>query len=183
MKNPYEPILKEIANGMLETAEIKPNYSEDALLDALFIFQSVLLDKIHNLQQEEKMELKYGLQMAEACGKELRKLIHTFTGLDTVELVNNYEKNYEPRYRYEIFESSMNHINEYDFEIKESMATFHNKTFLEQIKNNLEFYGMTVQSLSKSINISNFRLSALINGNAKFEHYEVELIKRRLHIK
>lgn len=27
MKNKYEPILKEIASGMLEIAEIKPNFS------------------------------------------------------------------------------------------------------------------------------------------------------------
>ena len=92
MINPYEPILKEVANGMLETAEIKPNFSNDALLDATLIFQTVLFDKIHDLQQDEKMKLKYGIEMAESCGKELRKLIHTFTGLDTVELVNNYGK-------------------------------------------------------------------------------------------
>ena len=84
---------------------------------------------------------------------------------------------------YEYYESSINYGIKYDFEIKESMATFHNKTFLDKIKENLEFYGMTVQSLSKSINISEFRLSALINGNADFEHYEVELIKKRLYLK
>lgn len=84
---------------------------------------------------------------------------------------------------YEIYESKINYGIKYDFEIKESMATFHNKTFLEQIKDNLEFYGMTVQSLSKSINISEFRLSALVNSNADFEHYEVDVIKKRLHIK
>lgn len=92
MNNPYEPILKEVANGMLETAEIKPNFSNDALLDALLIFQTVLFDKIHDLQTDEKMKLKYGLEMAESCGKDLCKLIHTYTGLDTFELVENYGK-------------------------------------------------------------------------------------------
>ena len=84
---------------------------------------------------------------------------------------------------YEYYESSINYGIKYDFDIKESMATFHNKTFLEQIKDEMQFYELSVESLSKSLNISNFRLSALINGNADFEHYEVDLIKKRLHIK
>ena len=90
--NPYEPILKEVASRMLDTIEIKPNFSNDALVDALLIFQTVLFDKVHDLQVDEEMKLKYGLQMAESLGKELRKLIHTYTGLDTHELVNNYEQ-------------------------------------------------------------------------------------------
>ena len=90
--NPYEPILKEIAAGMLESAEIKPNYSNDALLDATLIFQTVLFDKVHDLQVDDKMKLKYGLEMAESLGNELRKLIHTYTGLDTYKLVNDYGK-------------------------------------------------------------------------------------------
>lgn len=88
--NPYEPILKEIALGMLDSAEIKPNFSNDALLDALLIFQTVLFDKVHDLQVDDKMKLKHGLEMAESLGNELRKMIHTYTGLDTVNLVQNY---------------------------------------------------------------------------------------------
>ena len=46
--NPYEIILKEIASGMLEVSEIKPNFSNDALLDATLIFQTVfMLSLIH----------------------------------------------------------------------------------------------------------------------------------------
>ena len=32
------------------------------------------------------------IEMAENCGKELRKFIKTFTDLDTFELVKNYNK-------------------------------------------------------------------------------------------
>lgn len=92
MRNPYEPIIKELATGLLETADIKPNFSNDALIDATLIFQTVLFDKIYDLQTDKEMKIKYGLEMAESCGKELRKLIHTYTGLDTVELINNYGK-------------------------------------------------------------------------------------------
>jgi len=90
--NPYEIILKEIATGLLETAEHKQNFSNDALLDAMIIFQTVLFDKVHNLQVDEKMKLKYGLEMAESLGNEIRKLIKVYTDLDTVELVKNYGK-------------------------------------------------------------------------------------------
>lgn len=92
MKSPYEPILKEIATGMLESAEVKKNFSNDALLDACLIFQTVLFDKVYDLQTKEKMLLEDKLKMAESCGTELKKLIYTYTGLDTVELVNNYGK-------------------------------------------------------------------------------------------
>lgn len=84
--NPYEPILKEIATGMLETAEMKPNYSDEAMLDACLIFQSVFMDKIYENQNYDKMLFKDRLKMAEKAGEDLRKLIHTYTGLDTVKL-------------------------------------------------------------------------------------------------
>lgn len=83
---------------------------------------------------------------------------------------------------YQIFESKMNSNIKEDFEIIESTSTFHHKSFLQEIKDNLQFYEMSVESLSKSCNISLFRLSALINGNANFEIHEKDLIKRRLHI-
>ena len=83
---------------------------------------------------------------------------------------------------YQIFESKINGDTKHDFEIIESISTFHHKSFLEQIKDNLLFYEMTVESLSKSCNISQFRLSVLINGNATFQRHEIDLIKRRLHI-
>ena len=87
--NPYESIFSEIATGLLEVAEIKPNYSDRALLDVLLIFQSVFMDKIYDNQNFDDMPMEYRLDMVESVGKELRKLIHTYTGLDTHELVKN----------------------------------------------------------------------------------------------
>ena len=75
--NPYEPILKELASGMLEVAEIKPNYSNDAFLDVILIFQTVLMDKIFDNQNFDNMPLIQRAEMVEACGNELCKLIHT----------------------------------------------------------------------------------------------------------
>jgi len=90
--NPYEPILKEIASGLLENAETKPNFSNNALLDALLIFQTVFMDKLYDCQDYDGMSQKHRENMAMVAGNELRKLIHTFTGLDTHELVKNYDK-------------------------------------------------------------------------------------------
>lgn len=90
--NPYEPILEELATGMLQFAEVKPNFNNNALLDATLIFQTVLFDKVLDLQLAEKMTLKDSENMAESLGNELRKIIHTYTGLDTHELVNHYNK-------------------------------------------------------------------------------------------
>jgi hypothetical protein len=87
--NPYEPIFSEIATGLLEVAEIKPNYSDEALLDVLLIFQSVFMDKIFDNQNFDNMPMEYRLEMVESAGNDLRKLIHTYTGLDTHELVMN----------------------------------------------------------------------------------------------
>jgi len=84
---------------------------------------------------------------------------------------------------YEIYESKMNPKHKDDFEILESMATFHNQSFLEQIKHEMKFYELSIDALSKSCNISNFRLTALVNGNAEFEMHEVQTIKKRLHLK
>ena len=90
--NPYDKILKEIALGMLQTAEIKPNFSNDTFLDAILIFQTVLTDKIYDCMQEDETEFEDQIKMIETAGKQLKKLIHTYTGLDTFKLVNEYER-------------------------------------------------------------------------------------------
>lgn len=93
MKNPYEPILKEVANGMLETAEFKQNFSNNAFIDAVLIFQTLLMDKLFDNQNFDNMPMAERYKMAEACGEQLRRLIHTFTGLETCKLIEDYETN------------------------------------------------------------------------------------------
>lgn len=92
MRNPYEPILKEIVSGLLETAEIKPNFSDNAFLDSILIFQTVFMDKVYDCQEYDKMEHKQRLKMVNSAGNNLRELIKTYTGIDTIELVENYNK-------------------------------------------------------------------------------------------
>ena len=84
--------------------------------------------------------------------------------------------------RFEYYHSQMNGNKDDVCQTIESIGTFAHKSFSEQIKHNIEYYGMTIESLSKSINISEFRLSCLLNKNAEFEPREIELIRKRLHI-
>lgn len=88
--NKYEPILKEIAKGMLEVVEIKPNYSNDALIDAMLIFQTVFMDKMFDCQNYDNMIMDDRINMVKQSGAEFKKLVHTYTGLDTHELAKNY---------------------------------------------------------------------------------------------
>jgi len=71
-------ILDQNANG----AE-KPNYSNRDFMNTLLIFQTALMDKMYNNQDYDKMDLENRSKMATKCGLDLRKLIHTYTGLDT----------------------------------------------------------------------------------------------------
>ena len=52
-------------------------------MNATIIFQTALMDKMYDNQNYDKMDFDCRLRMAESCGMELRKLIHTYTGLDT----------------------------------------------------------------------------------------------------
>lgn len=85
--NPYEIIFKEIATGLLEVAEIKPNYTDEAMVSVTLIFQSVFMDKLFDTMEYDNMNKEDRLKMAESAGSELKKLIHTYTGLDMHKLV------------------------------------------------------------------------------------------------
>ena len=85
----YKNELEEIANDLLtQNAEAignqnKPNYTNRQFMNALIIFQTALMDKMYDNQDYDKMDIENRFKMAESCGLDLRKLIHTYTGLDT----------------------------------------------------------------------------------------------------
>ena len=82
----YKNELEAIANDLLtQNAEAKgnenkPNYSNRDFMNAVIIFQTALMDKMYDNQNG--MSLDERMKMAERCGLDLRKLIHTYTGLD-----------------------------------------------------------------------------------------------------
>ena len=85
----YKKELEEIANDLLiqnseaKGNENKPNYSKRDFMNATIIFQTALMDKMYDNQDFDNMSLDERMKMAESCGLALRKLIHTYTGLDT----------------------------------------------------------------------------------------------------
>ena len=85
----YKKELEFIANDILEQNanakgnENKPNYSNRDFMNATIIFQTALMDKMYDNQDYDDMSIEDRMNMAESCGNELRKLIHTYTGLDT----------------------------------------------------------------------------------------------------
>ena len=85
----YKQELEIIANDILnQNAEAKgnenkPNYTNRDFMNALIIFQTALMDKMWDNQNFDKMQFEYRENMAVQCGFDLRKLIHTYTGLDT----------------------------------------------------------------------------------------------------
>jgi hypothetical protein len=82
------PILDEIEGTLWEfEANIgaKPEYTEDGVRAGIKIFMSVLMDKIWDLQEEEKIDQKTREAMATKAGEDVRQLIRTYTGLDTFD--------------------------------------------------------------------------------------------------
>lgn len=64
----------------------KPNYPKETLGDALIILQSVVMDKMWEVQEYDKSEQSDRMKMAESFGDDLRQLIKTYTGIDTHKL-------------------------------------------------------------------------------------------------
>lgn len=84
----YAKELEEIASGILdqhasECGAQKPNYSNRDFMNAIIIFQAALTDKLYDNQNFDGMDLDEQIKMTFQCGSDLRKFIHTYTGLDT----------------------------------------------------------------------------------------------------
>jgi hypothetical protein len=63
--------------------ENKPNYSNRDFMNCVIIFQNALMDKMYDNQDYDKMSLEDRMNMTIKCGEDLRKLIFTYTNLDT----------------------------------------------------------------------------------------------------
>jgi hypothetical protein len=85
----YSKELEFIASDLLDqnaSGAEKPNYSKRDFMNTILIFQTALMDKMYDNQDYDKMDIKNRSQMAIECGNDLRRLIHTYTGLDTHEI-------------------------------------------------------------------------------------------------
>lgn len=63
----------------------KPEYTKDGFRAATKIFMSVLMDKIWELQDGEKIDMEDRMKMVGKAGEDLRKLIKTYTDIDTYD--------------------------------------------------------------------------------------------------
>lgn len=90
------PILEEIETTIWEFESnygMKPQYSIEGFRAGIKIFMSVLMDKIWELQEDENIDLEDRIKMVEKVGEDIRKLVKTYTNIDTYELYNNNESN------------------------------------------------------------------------------------------
>lgn len=79
----HERILEYIANDYLDQNGLKPNFTNRDFMNTIIIFQTALMDKLFDNQNYDKMDIENRKKMAFSCGNDLRKLIHTYTNLDT----------------------------------------------------------------------------------------------------
>ena len=82
-KKELEIIANDILNQNADTKDNKPNYTNREFFNTLIIFQAALMDKMWDLQQVENIDFKDRENMAIKCNLDLRKLIKTYTNLDT----------------------------------------------------------------------------------------------------
>ena len=80
------PILSEIKYTLIENYESKPGFDDQAFRASIYIFQSVILDKMWELQEKENISIEIREDMAKKCGENIRSLIKTFTNIDTFDL-------------------------------------------------------------------------------------------------
>jgi hypothetical protein len=83
------PILNEIESALWDmeyhTAE-KPCYTKEGFRSACKIFMSVVLDKMWELQEAEKMPQAEREKMAVKAGQAVREMVKTFCDIDTHKL-------------------------------------------------------------------------------------------------
>lgn len=86
---PHREIINELAMLALESDAngVKYEYSNDDLLNALVVFNSVLGTKLYDLGISEKQPFEIMADQAKKMGEELRLLIYTYTDIDTHDLV------------------------------------------------------------------------------------------------
>lgn len=59
---------------------------DEAIRAVIYIFSTIMMDKMWELQDKEKMVLEDRLNMSKKMGETLRELIKTYTDIDTLTL-------------------------------------------------------------------------------------------------
>ena len=67
-------------------------YGDDAFRASTVIFMTTLMDRMWKLQEKENLPIEDRKNMAEKAGEQLRKLVKTFTDIDTFNFYNDESK-------------------------------------------------------------------------------------------
>ena len=82
-------ILVDIETGIWERdyMELGPTgYTMDGFRSGIKIFMSTLMDKMWNLQEKSKLTMEERNKLALNAGKDIRKLVLKYTGIDSHDL-------------------------------------------------------------------------------------------------
>ena len=84
------PILKEIEDTLWEFEIHYPNqrpiYNIDGFKGSIKIFMSDMLDKMWGMQEDDNIDMVDRQKMAERLGEEIKRIVMTYTGINTHEL-------------------------------------------------------------------------------------------------
>ena len=83
------PVLVEIEDSLWEHEAnngTPPRYTDDGFRAICKIFMSGVMDKMWKLQGEEGISFKSKMEMATKAGEDIRKLVKTYTNIDTHKL-------------------------------------------------------------------------------------------------
>lgn len=61
----------------------KPNFTIEGFRSAVKIFTSFLMDRLYDEQDFDDMDFENREKMAERAGQDIRRLVFTYTGIDT----------------------------------------------------------------------------------------------------
>lgn len=81
----YKEKLDELADEVLKDPTKRPCFSNMEFMSCVIIFFQGLMDKMYDLQDSEGLDPEQCTKMGNRCAEDLRKLIHTYTGLDTLK--------------------------------------------------------------------------------------------------
>lgn len=85
-------VLGEIEDQILDFTITYPNlhtnFTDEGFRSSLHIFMSALMSKSWDLMEKENMPMEDREEMASKVGYDLRKLIKTYTDIDTHQLYN-----------------------------------------------------------------------------------------------
>jgi hypothetical protein len=79
-------ILTEIETTLWEFESMSgqpPEYTQEAFRSVCKIFLSAIMDKMWEVQEQDKMDEEDRMKMATQAGFDIRDLVKTYTGIDT----------------------------------------------------------------------------------------------------